>query len=96
MKCTAKILPDSEDPDLSMCTKCGTMQCTSAEREEIVAHVIVDTGGAMLSLRAFGKIVQDIAQMPVGAVTKSLLLKAKRFTMLHKEDIQAVVRRVEV
>ena len=27
IKCAAKVLPDSEDPDLGTCVKCNIMQC---------------------------------------------------------------------
>ena len=49
-------------------------------KKKTVAHVIVDIGDAMLSLRVFGKVLQDITET---AVRKPVLLKAKPFTMLH-------------
>ena len=61
----------------------------------MVAHVIVDVGdGIMLSLRVFGKVLQEIAETPIEAVTAPGLLKAKPFTMCHKDGIiQSVSRK---
>ena len=57
------------------------------------AHVIVDIGDAVLSLCAFGKVLQDITETPVEAVTEPVLLRAKPFTMFHKDGIiQSITR----
>ena len=95
IKCPAKIYPDGEDPDIATCFKCGTTQCITAGNDDMVAHVIVDVGdGIMLSLRVFGKVLQEIAETPIEAVTAQRLLKAKPFTMCHKDGIiQSVSRK---
>ncbi len=46
------------------------------------------------SSRAFGKIVGDIAQQPIEVITKSALLKAKEFTLFHRDGVIQSVTRV--
>jgi hypothetical protein len=97
MNCTAKITTDDEDEEFGTCARCGTMQYMNAGKKEVVAHLIVETGVETLALQAIGKVVQDIGRKPAEAITKPVLLKADRFTMLHKDGIiQSVVRKVKL
>lgn len=85
MKCASKIFPDNKDPDIGTCVKCQTMQCMDAGKEEVVAHIMVRVTNGNLPLRVFGRVVEDIAQEPAGTITMASLLKAKPFTMFHKD-----------
>lgn len=96
MKCTSKIFADRDDPDIGSCAKCNTVQCMDSAKEELVAHVMVRVGGGNLALRVFGKVVEDIAQKPGEQITMASLLKAKAFTMFHKDGIiQSIVRKLK-
>ena len=96
IKCAAKLLPDSEDPDLGTCVKCNIMQCMDDSKTELTAQIMIRIcSGGLIPLRAFGKIVQDIAQKSGDQITKASLLKAKPFNIVHKDGIiRSVTRNV--
>ena len=96
MKCMSKIAPDNEDSEIGTCTKCNTMQCIDSAKVELVAHIMVKVHDGNLPLRVFGRVVEDIAQKYGKEITKHSLLKAKPFSMLHRNGIiQSVVRKVD-
>ena len=95
IKCNAKVLPDEEDTDLGHCVKCKMMQCMDAATRELSVQLIVKSAGGTITLRAFGKTVQDISQKPADEVTMRVLLKAKQFNLIHRDGIiQSISRRV--
>lgn len=94
LKCKTKLVPDDDDPDLANCPKCNMLQCLDAGRQGLSAQFLVESGGEKLPLRAFGKVVEDIAQKPADEVTMGSLLKAKSFTMVHMDGIiQSISRK---
>lgn len=95
MKCKSKVVCDADEPELGTCGKCGTMQCMADCTSEVTAHLIIRSGSGKLSLRAFGKVVEDIAEQREAALTKVSLLKARKFDMEIRDGIiRAVTRKV--
>ena len=94
IKRTAEVVPEDDDPELGHCVKCKMMQCVDAATQELSVQLMVK-GGVQGShtLRAFGKIVQDIAQKPASEVTMSMLLKSKPFTLTHRDGIMHSITR---
>ena len=78
--CCAKIVC-SDDPEIGTCTRCKTMQLISEGKKELSAHVLIRLNTGVIALRAFGKVVQDMAGNPGGQITIPVLLKAGTFTM---------------
>ena len=71
------------------------MQLLEDCREELSGQVLIRVPSGHLSLQAFSKTLQDIAQKVVADVTPAALLKAKPFTLFHRDGIiQSVVRKV--
>ena len=94
IQCCAKIVC-SDDPEIGTCTRCKTMQLISEGKEELSAHVLIRLNTGVIPLRAFGKVVQDMAGNPEGKITIPVLLKAGTFTMSHRDGvIQAITRNV--
>ena len=95
MKCSAKVVVDSKDPEIGNCVKCNTMQLMEDCKKELSAQVMIRVAGGHLSFRAFSKTLQDIAQKTGADVTAAALLKAKPFTLFHRDGIiQSIVRKV--
>ncbi len=94
LKCKTKLVPDDDDPDLGHCQKCNMLQCVDAGTQGLNAQFMIEGGGEKLTLRAFGKIVEDIAQKPADEVSMGVLLKAKPFTIVHVDGIiQSISRK---
>ena len=71
------------------------MQCMDAATRELSVQLIVKSAGGTITLRAFGKTVQDISQKPADEVTMRVLLKAKQFNLIHGDGIiQSISGRV--
>lgn len=96
IKCTGEVVADIEDLELGTCAKCGTMQCMDAAKEDVIAQVMVRLSNGTCSLRAFGQVVKDIAQIPADQqISMKSLLKAEPFTMCYRDGIiQSVSRNV--
>lgn len=96
MKCTSKVVPMPDDPELGTCVKCETMQCVDGGSEELIANIVVRLSrGGNCALRAFGQVVRDICQVPGGEITMKTLLKAKPFSICYKDGIiQSISRKV--
>lgn len=95
IKCTAKVVADPNDSELGNCVKCHTMQLMEDCEKELSGQVLIRVASGHLSLRAFSKTLQDIAQKTAADVTPAALLKAKPFTVFHRDGIiQSVVRKV--
>lgn len=96
LKCKAKIVPDENDPELGCCPKCKMIQCIETTCGGLSVQLMVKGDGEKLTLRAFGKVVEEIAQKAAGEVTMGSLLKCKAFNMVHMDGIiQSVSRSVE-
>ena len=79
IKCTAKVVADPNDSELGNCVKCHTMQLMEDCNEELSGQVLIRVASGHLSLRAFSKTLQDIAQKAGVDVTPAALLKANLF-----------------
>lgn len=87
LKCKTKLVPDSEDADLGHCSKCDMVQCLDGGSKGLMAKLMIASAAENLSLCAFGKIVENIAEKPVGEVSIATLLKANPFKMIHVDGI---------
>lgn len=93
LKCKTKLVPDEDDPDLGLCQKCNMMQCFDTSHQGLSAQLMVEGGWEKLTLRAFGKVLEDIVEKPADEVTMGTLLKAKPFKVVHLDGIIQSVRR---
>lgn len=64
LKCKTKLVPDEDDPDLGLCQKCNIMQCFDTSHQGLSAQLMVEGGWEKLTLRAFGKVLEDIVEKP--------------------------------
>ena len=69
------------------------LQCMDGNWQGMTAQLVIDAGGEKLTLRAFGKVLEDIAQKPADAVTMAALLRAKPFTIVIVDGIQSISRK---
>lgn len=90
MKCNGKVISDVEESELGICGRCGMMQCTTDCKKEITAQLRVKFGGGIICLRAFGKILEEIAG---GLVDRVSLLKAGVFNIEHHDGVIRSVTR---
>ncbi len=94
IKCHGKVAPDPEDDELGQCVKCHMLQCAAGCKKQLTARVMVEDGGVHLTLRAFGKVVVDMAEKTVeGDVTERVLLKSKPFSFIQDGGIIQSVHR---
>ena len=94
LQCKTKLIADPEDPDLGQCQKCNMLQCLDAGGQGLSVQVMIAGNGEMFTLRAFGKIVENIAQKPADEVSMGALLKAKPFNMVYLDGIiQSISRK---
>ena len=94
LKCKTKLVPDNYDPDLGLCQKCNMVQCLDGGRQGMTNKLMIEGGGEKLTLRAFGKVLEDIAQKPADEVSMGSLVKAKPFTLVHVDGIiQSISRK---
>lgn len=92
IKCNAKVVANPNDPELGNCVKCKTMQLMEDCKEELSGQVLIRVASGHRSLRAFSKTLQDIAQKTGEDVMPAALLKAKPFTLFHRDGIiQSIV-----
>ena len=86
MKCTAKVLPLTDDPEFGQCIKCQMMQCMADVNKELSTQLLIKLPTGQITLRAFGKTILDIAQRPAGAgdISQISFLKAAPFNELQK------------
>ena len=94
LKCSAKVVPDKDDVELGCCSKCSMMQCVDVSTQELSAQLVIKSANGNVTLRAFSKTVQDIADKPVNEVTMVVLLKAKPFTLVHHQGIIQSISRM--
>lgn len=90
-KCNGKVVSDVEESDFGTCGRCGMMQCLEDCKKEASAQLLIklDDGGSV-PLQAFGRVLEDIAG---GVVSKLALLKAKVFTMEHRDGVVRCISR---
>ena len=94
IKCTAKVVPDEDDPDLGHCVKCKMMQCLDASQQQLSVQLMIRGTVGNHSLREFGKVVEDIAQKPAEGGDHGALFKAKPFTAVYRDGIiQSITRK---
>lgn len=93
LKCSAKVVPDN-DVELGCCSKCSMMQCVDVSTQELSAQLVIKSANGNVTLRAFSKTVQDIADKPVNEVTMVVLLKAKPFMLVHHQRIIQSISRM--
>jgi hypothetical protein len=86
-KCGGKVNIDEDDEETGECVKCTMVQCISECRKNATALLTLKTGvGESTMLRAFDKVLLDIAEKPdVDNITPKILLKAKPFE-IHFQD----------
>ena len=93
IKCTAKVTTDEDDPELGKCVNCGMLQCIDTASQQLRAQLMIKGVGNILTLRAFGKVVESIAQKPAEDVTMAVLLKAAAFDVVHRDGIVRSITR---
>ena len=89
LKCTAKVLPDQEDPELGICSKCQMLQVMDTCKVQSSAQVLMragDSNGTSM-LRAFGKVVEEITECSASEVTKRKLIKARPFDCSYQDGV---------
>lgn len=93
LKCTAKVLQDRDDPEIGSCLKCQMMQAFEECGIQLSTQVMIRGDNGTWTLRAFGKVVEDIAQQPASTITERMLVKAKSFNVTYRDGIiQAISR----
>ena len=85
LKCTAKLAAKEDDPELGKCVKCGMVQCIDVTSQQVRAQLMIKGVGGILMVRAFGKVVESIAQKPAEDMTTAVLLKAAAFDVVHHD-----------
>lgn len=93
MKCEGEVLHDAGDPEIGTCGECGIMQVIGECSTEVTANLIIKSGSGKLYLRAFGEVVEHIAEKSRSDLTKVSLLKVGQFDMeTHDGVIKAIKR----
>ena len=87
LKCTAKLAAEDDDPELGKCVKCGMVQCIDVASQQVRAQLMIKGVSGIVTVRAFGKVVESIAQKPAKDVTTAVLLKAAAFDVVHRDGI---------
>ena len=94
MKCKTKLVPDGEDPELGHCSKCEMVRCLDGGNKGLMAKLMVASGAEKLTLCAFAKIIENIAEKPGDEVVIGALLKSKPFKIIHVDGIiQSISRK---
>lgn len=86
-----------DDPELRQCVKCHKTQCLEELGVNIGVQLVMKSlPDRSVTLRAFGKTVQEIAEVSsVAEVTGSMLLKATKFDVVYSEGIVQSVKRIQ-
>ena len=94
INCNTKLVPDAEEPDLGHCSKCQMIQCLDSGSKGIMAKLMLASGPQKYTLRAFRKVIENIADKPADDISITVLLKAQPFKMIHVDGIiQSVSRK---
>ena len=78
---------EDDDPELGKCVKCGMVQCIDVASQQVRAQLMIKGVGGILTVRAFGEVVESIAQKPAEDVTTAVPLKAAAFDVVHHDGI---------
>lgn len=87
LKCSSKLIPDSDDDELGECSKCKMIQCLSECNKTLTAQLTVRCGTCSYSARVFEKALRDIAQKPKDEITRKALLKTAPFDCSYQNGI---------
>ena len=90
VNCESEVPCDVDDPEIGTCGECGTVQ----RMNEVTAKLIIRSGSIKLTLRASGRLLEDIAEVPRADMTKTSLAKARDFDMEIEDDIIRAVKRM--
>lgn len=88
LKCNGKIT--NAKGEIGTCSKCGMLQCLEACKEEVAAQMMIKSSTGNTMLKAYGKVLQQIAGEEVTSIG---LLRAGSFTAFHQDGI---IRSVKV
>ena len=87
LKCNSKVV-DEEVEEFGECVKYKMLQSLDECKKVLTAQVIVKSGsGGRLTLRAFERVIVDIAEKPASEITPKVLMKAKPFRMYYSDGI---------
>ena len=88
ISCANRVVPDTNDPELGTCSQCSMMQRMDDTNVMLGTSLVLRIGEReFLPLRAFGAVVEFIAQKPAAEVSRKALLKAEPFTISHRDGI---------
>lgn len=88
ISCANRVIPDRNDPEIGTCMQCSMMQRMDDTNVVLGASLVLRVGEReFLPLRAFGAVVEFIAQKPAAEVSKKALLKAEPFTISHRDGV---------
>lgn len=94
LKCNTKLVPDIDNPDLGNCQKCCMLQCIDSGKQGLCAQFLIDSHGEKFTLRAFGNVIEKIAEKSANDISMGTLLKTKPFFMVHVDGIiQSISRK---
>ena len=93
LKCNTKLIPCEDDAELGHYQKCNMTQFVDSGKSGLNVQLLVEGGGEKLTLRTFGKVVENIADKPAVDVSMSSLLKAKPFNMTCVDGIIQSINR---
>lgn len=94
LKCSSKVEVDIDDEEVGECVKCKLIQSMDDCKCSISAQMTVKlSNGFLMTLRAFDRVVLDIVEEESGNVTAKMLIKAKSFSMYHRNGIMQSISR---
>ena len=94
LKCSSKVEVDVDDEEVGECIKCKMIQSMDDCKRSILAQMTVKLPNCFLmTLRAFDRVVLDIIQDESENVTAKMLIKAKSFSMYHRNGIMQSISR---
>ena len=93
LKCNTKLIPCEDDTELGYCQKCNMTQFIDSGKSGLNVRLLVEGGGEKITLRAFGKVIENIADQSAVDISMSSLLKAKPFNMTYVDGIIQSINR---
>ena len=69
------------------------MQCEEDGKPFQVASLIVDSDGERLDLRAYDKVLANIAEVTLDHITARVLLRSRRFNITYQDGVIRSVKR---
>ena len=95
IKCNSKVEVDIDDEEVGECTKCKVIQSVEECKQNISALLIFKASdGSVMSLQVYDQALLDIIEKhDCTAVTAKMLIKAKTFSMQHRNGrVQSIWR----